>query len=342
MISRSRSKSYLRLADADADAANAAAAPESADSFTSQQFAKLADVITESVYEALRGYQAPYGPKLIRITIPSDNRDLRRKAAELFSQYLHLSLTDTPPGHTTGLIVQYASPQSGKSWYGSSDGQIVVSHVQFKGKFALYGMIAVYSDMAKACSVELPDIPSEDWPKPIEFDDELSDQQLELERLESLKATLTQAFAQSGLSEDKREAFLRETFDVIAKLQDAPQGTAMALPEQAPQLYVGNRGGKKGGENIIDFLRRVWKPWMDAGVLTRPDLRRLDPKADAAVANWLRQKPLPEDIALPQRHDQTNQALTSVGINPENPDMNVLRAAAALYQRLAYKKSHNP
>lgn len=338
MVSRPRSKPYPRLAHANTDGP---ATPESASSATHQQFDKLADVMADKVHEALRGYRAPYGPKLIRIPIPSDDHDLRRRAAILFSQYVHLALFDTPPGHTTGLIVEYATPESGKGWYGSADGQIVISHVHFKGKFALYCTITVYSDMAKACSVELPDIPSEDWPKPIEFDDELFDQQLEQERLDALKATLTQAFEQSGLNEDKRETFLRETFSVITKLQP-PKTAACALPDEAPELYVGNRGGKKGGENIIEFLRRVWKPWIEAGVLSRPDLRRLDPKADAAVANWLRHKPLPDDISLPQRPDHTNQTLMSVGIDPENPDMNVLRAAAALYQRLAYQKSRNP
>jgi hypothetical protein len=75
----------------------------------------------------------------------------------------------------------------------------------------------------------------------------------------------------------------------------------LALPTEAPEFYKGNRGGSKGGENIVEFLRRVWMPWIEAGVLTRSDLRRLDQKADDGIVNWLQKAPLPDDVFVPTK-----------------------------------------
>lgn len=67
------------------------------------------------------------------------------------------------------------------------------------------------------------------------------------------------------------------------------------LPEKAPAIYA-DRHDK--AQTIIDFLK-IWKPWMDAKLLTRRDLRRLDPSADRAVERWIAKHPLPSEFYLP-------------------------------------------
>ena len=108
----------------------------------------------------------------------------------------------------------------------------------------------------------------------------------------------------------------------------------LTLPATAPELYVGNRGGKKGGENIVAFLRRVWMSWIEAGVLTRPDLRRLDPKADIAITNWVAKKPWPDDLLIPSKADVTEK-LADSAIIPEDIAQ-VIRAKRALQERRNY------
>lgn len=76
------------------------------------------------------------------------------------------------------------------------------------------------------------------------------------------------------------------------------------LPRFAPELYakrpILSAEGRR--ENVVEFLRRIWKPWMDACLLTRADLRKFDHRADKAVENWLQQqRELPDDINLPAK-----------------------------------------
>jgi hypothetical protein len=98
------------------------------------------------------------------------------------------------------------------------------------------------------------------------------------------------------LTELQIESGLASQFESVAQ-------KPLALPEVAPELYAGNRGGGSKGENIIDFLRRVWMPWIEAGVLTRPDLKRLDKGAYVGLGNWLRNNELPADIAIPKKSE---------------------------------------
>ncbi len=76
------------------------------------------------------------------------------------------------------------------------------------------------------------------------------------------------------------------------------RGLPISLPEQVrdENRYV-HRPDKT--ESIVSFLRRVWGPEIEAGLLTRPYLRKHDPSTNEAIGNWLRQKPLPPDIKLP-------------------------------------------
>jgi hypothetical protein len=121
----------------------------------------------------------------------------------------------------------------------------------------------------------------------------------------------------------------------------APDGlksqVPVSLPDVAPELYLGNRGGAKGSENIIEFLRRVWMPWIDAGILTRSDLKKLDVKAYRAVFNWIAKEPLPSDITLPTRSDTVTAEFGIDELTREQMEFKMReseRLASALRRRL--------
>lgn len=252
------------------------------------------------------------GVQQIHIDIPSDEETQRLVSAELLFR-LERRLEEN------GFKIVLLDGQFRQD----GNGRVVKFQVYNISKFAIIGKIEVLSDIN---STNLPAI----WVRKALENARLHDQQLEQERLDALKATLTQAFEQSGLSEDKRETFLRETFSVIAKLQ-TPETAACALPDEAPELYSNKRGGWKDRETIVDFLRRVWKPWIEAGVLTRPDLRRLDPKADRAIVNWTQTKgALPADLNIPTKSDIVSQRLE----NPEN-----IKAAQRVVSAHHYRKN---
>lgn len=99
------------------------------------------------------------------------------------------------------------------------------------------------------------------------------------------------------------------------------------LPMEAPEMFV-NRPDKD--ENIIEFLIRVWRPWVEVDVptrkymckhemiethiLTRAKLRAFDRNADAAIEQWLnKKKPIPSDIWLPTKPQLNSMILE---INP--------------------------
>lgn len=106
----------------------------------------------------------------------------------------------------------------------------------------------------------------------------------------------------------------------------------VALPKKASELYedrpISAATGKR--ETIVEFLRRVWKdPWIDAGVLDRPALRRLDGAAERAIQNWLRHDSLPEDVNVPTKKEQNDKILAA----PTVPAGEELRIARMLESR---------
>jgi hypothetical protein len=140
--------------------------------------------------------------------------------------------------------------------------------------------------------------------------------------------TVKEILENSGLNEDQIQSLLPRAIESVRGLVSEFQKSAtseknneavapLALPETAPEKYQGNRGGSKGGENIVEFLRRVWMPWIEAGVLTRSALRRLDKAADRGVDNWLQDHPLPADINLPTKTDVLNK---QYGLNELSAD----------------------
>jgi hypothetical protein len=102
--------------------------------------------------------------------------------------------------------------------------------------------------------------------------------------------------------------------DIGPFLAPQPVNAELTLPEQAPKLYAKR-------SNIIDFLRdpEGWGPYVKAGTLTRPDLRRLDPQAAIALDNWLRNNTLPPDIRIPKKSEVIDLAQASFPDSASRP-----------------------
>ena len=89
--------------------------------------------------------------------------------------------------------------------------------------------------------------------------------------------------------------------------------SSVALPKRPPALYS-ERHKRQDlvGLGIVEFLRAVWKPWIDAGILTRVALRHLDPSAEQALQNFLRKSELPSDLRLPKKSELLKKELAKL------------------------------
>src|SRR5690606_372997 len=67
------------------------------------------------------------------------------------------------------------------------------------------------------------------------------------------------------------------------------------IPENAPELY---RRRNDRSENPPGFIRRVYGPWLGAGMI-RADLLKLDRPLYQALQNWLRTNDMPDWLDLP-------------------------------------------
>lgn len=88
----------------------------------------------------------------------------------------------------------------------------------------------------------------------------------------------------------------------------------VTLPDTAPELYRDRPRSLATGrlETIVEFLERVWKdPWIDAGVLSRPDFRRLDHAGEMALRNWQNnaKNALPQHLHLPTKTEVVSRQL---------------------------------
>lgn len=81
-----------------------------------------------------------------------------------------------------------------------------------------------------------------------------------------------------------------------------------------------------------DFIVEVYGPWMrgegwwEPGEFTRADLRKIDPKADAGLANWETRNGARADIGLPTVKERNDARLAALGPN----SLDRLRAASSL------------
>ena len=117
--------------------------------------------------------------------------------------------------------------------------------------------------------------------------------------------------------------------------------TAPSLPKRAPELWAKR---KNKDEAPPQFATRVYRVWMDAEVLTRPDLKRLDPQLFASLDNWLKHNrrkakpdPLPVGFKLLTIEQSNDTWVNKVahGQVPFPTDKDELaRFAAVLYERI--------
>jgi len=129
-----------------------------------------------------------------------------------------------------------------------------------------------------------------------------------------LEEKITKFAVSVGVPSGSLESFSRAVEQLLAATKsgtNAPKAKSPPLPKKAPELFAKRRNKD---ENIVDFLLRIWKPWMASGSFTRSDLRKLDPSAIKAVENWLIKKPLPDEVVLPTKKELNDALITQGGI----------------------------
>lgn len=105
---------------------------------------------------------------------------------------------------------------------------------------------------------------------------------------------------------------------------DSGATAALTLPDAPPKYPYAPR--MAGG--IVKYLEDNWAPYIEAGLLTRPDLNRIDPDAYQALRNWLRQNELPDHLYLPTVSEAIDREIEDLG-----GARRIKRLAAALAAR---------
>jgi len=113
------------------------------------------------------------------------------------------------------------------------------------------------------------------------------------------------------------------------------------LPKKAPERWPSDPD--KRTENPAEFATRVYRTWMDAEVLTRPALGKLDPPLLASLDNWLkhnRRKATPDPLpggfnllTIEQANDAWIDRITAGREAPPTDMAGLARLAAAMRYR---------
>lgn len=170
----------------------------------------------------------------------------------------------------------------------------------------------------------------------VDVDSALLEQSLKLKspiRLKEVYSQLATAlFKASGLSEDLERDFSNAVHDMLHDFRRRElQRTLPARPLR----------DMRRGESIVDYIRSPegFGPWLDAGVLSRPLIREIgwSPKAYDALANYLRNKELPDDIRIPKKTEMVAEELarTLAGGNVEEQRRWSARTASRLNRHVA-------
>jgi ankyrin repeat protein len=115
--------------------------------------------------------------------------------------------------------------------------------------------------------------------------------------LKRIRVALDAGKAPQEVSESEPQ---RQENRTLAALQSA---VSLQLPDAIP-----NNEKYKPRQGVIEFLEKGWPaPYIKAGVLSRPDLHRLDPNASMALRNFLRKGTLPDHLRIPERGERTKQ-----------------------------------
>jgi len=149
-----------------------------------------------------------------------------------------------------------------------------------------------------------------------------------------------------GISEEQKQRLFSE-FHKMFRAASQRRSYALIVDEggldyesiQLPRETY-SHAHKHLGENIVQFLERVWKPLIQQGA-TRVDLRNIDPSAEKAVNNYTSIRPdgtrreLPGDLYLPTKKDLNDRLLAQVS---EIPNSTLEAIVAAKRRRKAEKK----
>ena len=99
---------------------------------------------------------------------------------------------------------------------------------------------------------------------------------------------LTRIETRFGMTRDDRIRFRHALFSDALRRQHVPD-----MPTNAPELWSDRRGMR---ENPVEFVRRVYAPWLGQG-LRRSHLLALDKQLYTALGVWLHRHP---DIGFPE------------------------------------------
>lgn len=126
-----------------------------------------------------------------------------------------------------------------------------------------------------------------------------------------------------GLSEAAMRQLARSTVEAIEQervrvASGAAPSARAAMSDAAVQLPERPiREFRPRKDDIIDYIRAPdgFGPWLDAGVLTRPMIRKFSQRAYAALHRWLRLNgDLPEGMSIPTRSEAIDRELASLSV----------------------------
>ena len=146
----------------------------------------------------------------------------------------------------------------------------------------------------------------------------------------SFKSLIVEHFGCSEQFAEEAETlvveFLKATHEDESSQLEIQNDLQTSLPDKPPKYYYAPR--MRGG--IERYLRDNWYDYINSGLLTRPDLRRIDPTASQALTNWLRNNQLPEDLRLLSKSAQVDKDIQRLGVTDARE---AERLAAALKRR---------
>ena len=151
-----------------------------------------------------------------------------------------------------------------------------------------------------------------------------------------------------AFSSDTKQAVLQRAFAIAAGKLDLNQRTAFhecpstvaasvpPLPETMAVLWTNRARGEY--KNPVDFLARIYEPWVNKG-LTRADVLRRDPDLYNALTAHIRIHGLPDGLDLPTQREVTDRRLANAAA--EHP-LDVARALLAVSERERKARVHQP
>lgn len=114
--------------------------------------------------------------------------------------------------------------------------------------------------------------------------------------------------------------------------------SARVLPSHPPQYAYRSR--MPGG--IVRYLEDNWAEWIENGLLSRPDLKRIDPSAETALKNFLRTGgKLPPHVYVPTKSETIDRALAAHGFD-EASGREATKLASAAKRRAQKTRTPEP